>query len=84
MLQQTYAEGVLDLRLLRQYLYFCASKASKASISQQDRDTGRSLDPFRQYLYFCTSKASKASILQQDRDTGRSLDPLTASSSSHA
>jgi hypothetical protein len=58
----------LELKLLelRQYLYFCTSKASKASKVRTWR--AHLLDALelkllelRQYLYFCTSKASKAS-----------------------
>jgi hypothetical protein len=55
-------------RLLCQYLYFCASKASKLS-TRLTVPTGPLTSSLRgsckfllyQYLYFCTSKASKLS-----------------------
>ncbi len=47
-------------RYLRQYLYFCASTASKLS-STCDSLRCCVCNSLRQYLYFCTSTASKLS-----------------------
>jgi hypothetical protein len=49
--------------LLRQYLYFCASKASKVSgkYAKSSRRPTSSTALLRQYLYFCASKASNVS-----------------------
>jgi ribosomal protein L24E len=46
---------------LRQYLYFCTSKASKLRERIPRERIPRAWPPphLRQYLYFCTSKASK-------------------------
>ena len=48
-------------RLLRQYLYFGTSKASKLAQALQGvklrRKLGSEERHLRQYLYFCTSKA---------------------------
>ncbi len=54
---------------MRQYLYFCTSKASKVGTpeaevlerSQAAVHSLQSLQLLRQYSYFCTSKASKLS-----------------------
>ncbi len=47
------------LLLLRQYLYFCTSKASKVCVLESKARRRPALLLLRQYLYFCTSKASK-------------------------
>ncbi len=47
---------------VRQYLYFCTSKASKVSTpASHSTHTCAHISAVRQYLYFCTSKASKRS-----------------------
>ena len=48
---------------MRQYLYFCSSKASKPMWSRRTRRTRR------QYLYFCSSKASKPMWSRHTRRT---------------
>jgi ribosomal protein L24E len=54
---------------LRQYLYFCTSKASKlTNAAYGARPDGAILPQLRQYLYFCTSKASKTEYLPCHRD----------------
>jgi hypothetical protein len=48
--------------VLRQYVYFCTSKASKLSTCGRWHLCGAAAKSvLRQYLYFCTSKASKLS-----------------------
>ncbi len=52
-------------RFLRQYVYFCTSKASKLSILCPEYEAARMPGHAlfrRQYLYFSTSKASKAAL----------------------
>jgi hypothetical protein len=64
-------------RLMRQYLYFCTSKASKLSTRGSSSSSSLTLS-LSQYLYFCTSKASKLST------RGSSLSSsLTLSLSAH-
>jgi hypothetical protein len=48
--------------MLRQYVYFCTSKASKLSTKILGSEPIRKpMKLRRQYVYFCTSKASKLS-----------------------
>ncbi len=46
---------------VRQYLYFCTSKASKLSTPASHSTHMPHISAVHQYLYFCTSKASKLS-----------------------
>ncbi len=53
---------------LRQYLYFCTSKASKLSTASEQRAEAKDCFPqLRQYLYFYASKASKVSTASEQR-----------------
>jgi hypothetical protein len=64
---------------VRQYLYFCTSKASNMSALAQFTLGSLLLrcGEVRQYLYFCTSKASNLSALAQFT-LGSQLQPASA------
>ena len=72
--------GCAYARYLRQYLYFCASKASKLGM-------GCAYSRYlRQYLYFCTSKASKLGTCECERTivSGATSAPVHATSAALA